>query len=142
KAAKLPRSRLFLWRNPGPGPDIVVFLGEAQPPTGKLALCDRLLQTARDLGVRRVLTFAATVSDGSPELPPQAFGVAADPVSLDDLRRHGVPILSAAEIGGLNGVLLAAAAEAGLPAVGLLGETPGLVVQLPYAGAAAAVLRA
>ena len=50
RAARLPRSRLFLWRNPAGGREIVVFLGEAQPPTGKMALCQRLLTECRALG--------------------------------------------------------------------------------------------
>ncbi len=141
RAARLPRSRLFLWRNPRPGRDIVVFLGEAQPPTGKLALCARLLNAARGLGVRRVFTFAASVTDMHPNAPSRVFGVASDALSLDELRRHEVAIHREGRIGGLNGVLLAAAAEAGLPATGLLGEMPALAAQLPYASASAAVLR-
>ncbi|MBI3287939.1 MAG: PAC2 family protein, partial [Elusimicrobia bacterium] len=38
-------------------------------------------------------------------------------------------------------VLLAAAAEQGLPGVGLLGEMPAIAPQLPYPSASAAVLR-
>lgn len=142
RAARLPRSRLFLWRNPVPGKDIVVFLGEAQPPIGKLALCARLVSAARGLGVTRVFTFAASVTDMEPAAPSRVFGVASDEERLAELRRRGVAIHAEGRIGGLNGVLLAAAGEAGLPAVGLLGEMPALAAQVPYASASAAVLRA
>lgn len=139
---RLPRSRLFLWRRPRRGgPDILVFLGDAQPAMGKTALCDRLLWMARKLRVRRVFSFAATVSDMDPQAPSRTFGIATDPATRDELRLQGVPINSDGQIGGLNGLLLAAAAEVGLPGVGLLGETPGLAVHLPYASAAASVLR-
>lgn len=140
-AARLPRSRLFLAEDAAPGRDIVVFLGEAQPPTGKFALSRRLLAAARDLGVTRVFCFAGWVSDMEPTTRSRVHGVATDVAGLRDLRRQGVSVVSSGRITGLNGVLLAAAAEQGLPGVGLLGEMPGLAYQLPYPSASAAVLR-
>src|SRR6185369_4630120 len=74
-AAKLPRSRLFLWRNPCRGRDIVVFLGEAQPPTGKLALCQRLLSAGQALNVRRMVTFSALATGMDPAGNPRTFGI-------------------------------------------------------------------
>lgn len=140
-AARLPRSRLFLWRNPDGGREIVVFLGEAQPPTGKLALSQRLLAESRALGVSRVFTFSAMATDMEPSGASQTYGIASDSSTLADLRRHGVSVLAEGEITGLNGLTLAAAAEAGLPAVGLLGEMPAIAPQLPCPNAAVAVLR-
>jgi hypothetical protein len=140
-AAKLPRSRLFLWRNPAGSPDIVLFLGEAQPPTGKLALCQRLVAEGRKLGVSRFFTFSSMVLDIPPSARSRTLAVASDALSLGELQRHEVAVLAEGRIGGLNGVALAAAAEAGLPAVGLLGEVPAFAPQLPYPSAAAAVLR-
>ncbi len=141
-AARLPRSRLFLAENAAPNRDIVVFLGEAQPPTGKFALSQKLITAARDLGVTRVFCFAGWVSDMKPSTLSRVHGVATDQNGLRDLRRQGVEVVSSGRISGLNGVLLAAAAEQGLPGVGLLGEMPGVAYQLPYPSAAAAVLRA
>jgi uncharacterized protein len=141
-AARLPRSRLFLWRNPAGGREIVVFLGEAQPPTGKLALSQRLLSECLALGVSRVFTFSAMATDMDPSSRSRTFGIASDAGTLDDLKRHGVAVLDEGWISGLNGVALAAAAEAGLPAVGLLGEMPAIASQLPCPNAAASVLRA
>ncbi|MCR4296421.1 MAG: PAC2 family protein [Elusimicrobia bacterium] len=140
-AARLPRSRLFLAEDAAPGLDIVVFLGEAQPPTGKFALSRRLLAEARNLGVTRVFCFAGWVSDMEPTTHSRVHGVSTDENGLRDLRRQGVSVVSSGRITGLNGVLLAAAAEQGLPGVGLLGEMPGLAYQLPYPSASAAVLR-
>lgn len=140
-AARLPRSRLFLAEDAAPGLDVVVFLGEAQPPTGKFALSRRLLAEARNLGVTRVFCFAGWVSDMEPTTRSRVHGVSTDEDGLRDLRRQGVSVVSSGRITGLNGVLLAAAAEQGLPGVGLLGEMPGLAYQLPYPSASAAVLR-
>ncbi len=141
RAARLPRSRLFLWRNPKGGRDIVVFLGEAQPPSGKLALCERLIAAARALGVKKVFTFSAMATEMTPASPSRIFGVASDASTLAELRRHDVAIMGQGRIAGLNGVALAAAAEAGLPAVGLLGEMPGVAPDLPCPNASAAVLK-
>ena len=140
-AARLPRSRLFLWRNPAGGREIIVFLGEAQPPTGKLALCQRLMTECRALGVTRVFTFSAIATDMDPSGHSRTFGIASDAAALLELARHGVASLPEGSIGGLNGVALAAAAEAGLPAVGLLSEIPALAAQLSYPSASASVLR-
>lgn len=140
-AARLPRSRLFLAEDAAPGLDIVIFLGEAQPPTGKFALSRRLLAAARNLGVTRVFCFAGWVSDMEPTKTSRVHGVSTDENGLRDLRRQGVSVVGSGRITGLNGVLLAAAAEQGLPGVGLLGEMPGLAYQLPYPSASAAVLR-
>jgi len=140
-ASRLPRSRLFLWRNPSGGRDIIVFLGEAQPPTGKLALCEWLLAEGRALGVSRFFTFSAITTDMKPSSTSRSFGVASDAASLQELKSLEVAILAEGNISGLNGVALAAAAEAGIPSMGILGEMPALASQLPYPNASAAVLR-
>ena len=49
-------------------------------------------------------------------------------------------ILEDGHIGGLNGVLLGAAAESGLRGACLLGEMPHIFTQLPYPKAAPAIL--
>src|SRR3954454_16803024 len=59
RAGRLPRSRFFVWRDPDGRHDLVVFIGEAQPPLGKFTFCRWLLEYVRGLGVERVFTFAA-----------------------------------------------------------------------------------
>jgi hypothetical protein len=140
-AGRLPRSRLFLWSNPAGGREIIVFLGEAQPPTGKLALCQRLMAESRALGVTHVFTFSAIATDMDPSSRSRTYAIASDSGTLDELKRHDVAFLPEGVIGGLNGVALAAAAEAGLPAVGLLAEIPALAANLSYPNASASVLR-
>lgn len=141
RAERLPRSRLFLAEEAAPGFDVLAFLGEAQPPTGKFALCRRLLDKAAELGATRVCGFAAWVTGPEPMETPSVHGVATDARGLEELRALGVAAMTEGRIGGLNGVLLAAAAERGLRGVGLLGEMPSLLPDLPYPAASAAVLR-
>src|SRR5438874_11286 len=59
RTGRLPRSRFFAWNDPQGRHDILVFIGEAQPPVGKAAFCRRLIAFAREMGVERVFTFAA-----------------------------------------------------------------------------------
>ncbi len=140
RTGRLPRSRLFLWRDPAGGHDIVIFIGEAQPPIGKYAFCHRLIEFARELGVERVVTFAAMATEMRPEHPSRVFGAAADEESLAELKRLEVEILEEGNIGGLNGVLLGVAAESELRGACLLGEIPQVFAQLPFPKASLAVL--
>ncbi len=140
RTGRLPRSRLFLWRDPAERHDIVIFIGEAQPPVGKYAFCRRLVEFARELGVERVFTFAAMATEMRPEHRSRVFGAAADGESLAELKRLEMEILEEGQIGGLNGVLLGVAAESELRGACLLGEIPHVFAQLPYPKAALAVL--
>lgn len=137
---RLPRSRLFVWPDPAGKRDIIVFIGEAQPPTGKYAFCQRLIDFAKQLGVRRVFTFAAMATQMHPEQPSRVFGAATDEERLKELTQLELELVEDGHIGGLNGVLLAAAAEQGLTGTCLLGEMPHIFAQLPFPKASLAVL--
>jgi proteasome assembly chaperone (PAC2) family protein len=142
RAARLPRNRVFVWRDPRGRHDILVFIGEAQPPRGKLAFCRSLVDFAKRLGVRRVFTFAAMATAMHPEHDSRVFGAATDGHGLAELKRLELEPLEDGHIGGLNGVLLGIAAEAGLPGACLLGEMPHIFAQLPFPKASMAVLNA
>jgi hypothetical protein len=138
---RLPRSRLFVWTDPQQKHDIIVFIGEAQPPSGKYAFCRRLIEFVRELGVERVFTFAAMATQMHPEHNSRVFGAATDDESLAELKRLELELLEDGHIGGLNGILLGAAAEMGLRGACLLGEMPHIFAPLPFPKASLAVLR-
>lgn len=140
QAGVRPRNRFFVWTDPNKKHDIVVFIGEAQPPIGKFAFCRRLLDYAHELGVERVFTFAAMATQMHPEHRARIFGAATDAESLAELKRLELEILQDGHIGGLNGVLLGAAAEKGLRGACLLGEMPHFFSQLPFPKASLAIL--
>ncbi len=135
-----PRNRFFAWTDPEKKHDLVVFLGEAQPPAGKYAFCRKIIEFARQLGVERIFTFAAMATQMHPEHRCRVFGAATDEDSLAELKRLELEILRDGHIGGLNGVLLGAAAEAGLRGACLLGEMPHIFSQLPFPKASLAIL--
>ena len=140
QTGRRPRNRLFLWKAPPQKHDLVVFLGEAQPPIGKYAFCRQLLNHARQLGVERIFTFAAMATQMHPEHRSRIFGAATDRDSLEELKRLELEILQDGQIGGLNGVLLGAVAEEGLRGACLLGEMPHIFSQLPFPKASLAIL--
>jgi proteasome assembly chaperone (PAC2) family protein len=135
-----PRNRFFVWADPKHKHDIVVFMGEAQPPVGKYHFCNKLIEYARELGVERVFTFAAMATQMRPEDRSRVFAAATDQRNLEELRRLELQVLEDGNIGGLNGVLIGAAAEGGLPGDCLLGEMPHIFHQLPFPKASLAIL--
>jgi proteasome assembly chaperone (PAC2) family protein len=136
-----PRSRLFVWKAPEGKRDVIVFIGEAQPPLGKYAFCEKLIDFARDQGVERLFTFAAMATEMHPEHESRVFAAATDTDALQELDRPEVRMLEEGHIGGLNGVLLAAAADKGMQGVCLLGEMPHIFAQIPFPKASMAVLK-
>jgi proteasome assembly chaperone (PAC2) family protein len=140
QTGRWPRNRFFAWKDPNGRHDLVVFLGEAQPPMGKYPFCRQLLAYARDIGVERVFTFAAMATQMHPEHPSRVFGAATDQENLEQLKRLELEILQDGQISGLNGVLLGAASEGGLRGACLLGEMPHIFAQLPFPKASLAIL--
>jgi len=140
QAGRLPRNRFFVWTDPKEKHDLVVFLGEAQPPLGKYAFCRKLIAYAREVGVERVFTFAAMATQMHPEHRARIFGAATDQEGLEELKRLELEVLEDGHIGGLNGVLLGAAVESGLRGTCLLGEMPHIFSQLPFPKASLAIL--
>jgi proteasome assembly chaperone (PAC2) family protein len=140
QTGRRPRNRFFVWIDPAHKHDLVVFLGEAQPPLGKYPFCRQLIAYAQELGVERVFTFAAMATQMHPEHPSRVFGAATDAESLEELKRLELEVLREGQIGGLNGVLLGAAVEAGLRGACLLGEMPHIFAQLPFPKASLAIL--
>ncbi|MGA1780114.1 MAG: PAC2 family protein [Planctomycetota bacterium] len=141
RVGSLPRSTFHLWENPGSGPDLLFFTGEAQPGSRGLEFCQRILEVAREYRVSRVFTFAAMATPIQPGGAPRVFAVAHDEALLVDLRTAPVELLREGQIHGLNGVLLAAAAEFGVGGICLLGEMPFFAVAVPNPSASLAVVR-
>lgn len=141
RPARLPRSRLFLWRDPQQQRDLVLFLGEAQPPSGKRAFCQGLIDLAKKLQVERIFTFAAMATQMHPEHASRVFVAATDQETLDEFSDPRLEVLDEGRIGGLNGVLLGEVADAGLHGLCLLGEMPHIFARFPFPGGTLAVLK-
>ena len=136
-----PRNRFFVWKDPHQKHDLVVFLGEAQPPIGRYAFCKQLVGYAQQLGVERVFTFAAMATQMHPEHDSSVFVAATDQETLDELQGIELVLLEDGNIGGLNGVLLGVAKESEMHGACLLGEMPHIFSQLPFPKASLAILK-
>lgn len=139
---RTPKSSFFGWKSPADGRDLVIFVGEAQPANRGFEFCGRLLDHAIGFGVKRIFTFAAMATPMHPSADAKVFAVANERPLLEEVRSfEGVTILGEGEISGMNGVLLAAAAERSLPGTCLLGELPFFAIGVPNPKASLAVLR-
>jgi len=135
-----PRGLFFRWHNTAGGRDLVVFLGEAQPTSGSYAYAHELLDAAEPMEIERVVTFASLASVMHPSADAHVVGMATDAQALDELRRAEVTPMDDGQIGGLNGLLLAAAGERGLSGMCLLASIPFFAVNVPNPKAARSAL--
>jgi uncharacterized protein len=138
---RLPQSVFYRAADPAAGGPLV-FLSESQPSEDAYGYAHRLLEQAITLGADRVVTFASMATQLHPASTPRIFGAVTQPDMLPDLQKAGVQPLQEGQIGGLNGVILGAAAARGLPGVCLLGEIPYFAAGVPNPKAAMAVLKA
>ena len=77
-----------------------------------------------------------------PDHDCRVFAAGTDEASVRELDDPALHLLDEGQIGGLNGVLLGAAADKGMQGMCLLGEMPHLFTQLPFPKASLAVLKA
>jgi hypothetical protein len=89
----LPRSRFFVWHDPQGKRDIVVFIGEAQPPREKYALCRKLVAYAKELGAERVFTFAAVATQMHRDRDSRVFAATTQADGLDELKEMKLELL-------------------------------------------------
>lgn len=141
-AGRLPRSRLFLWRDPEERHDLILFVGEAQPVAKGDAFCEKLIARAQAIGAQRVFTFAAMGTSMELDAESRVFAAAIDRETLQTFERKDLHILRKGTITGLNGVLLGVAAQQGMKGGCLLGEMSDIFPHFPFPKAAVAVLRA
>jgi proteasome assembly chaperone (PAC2) family protein len=138
----MPRTLLSVRRGSNGERDLLILESERQPESRAHRFCERVLGIAQELGVVRVFTFAAMAMPTPPDAPSRVFGAATDVALANELRGFGVELLPEGEIGGMNGVLLATAAERSLPGASLLGEFPFFASGVPNPKASASILRA
>ena len=144
---RLPRGRLFRWlAGPNEGElarkELIVYLGEAQPSNNLWSYAHDLIDAASQMGATRVATFASMASQLHPSQDPHVWGVVTRKDLLEQLQKLEVAPLEAGQVSGLNGVLLGAAADRGIPGVCLLGEIPFFAAGVPNPKAAKHVLSA
>ncbi|MEX0742552.1 MAG: PAC2 family protein, partial [Phycisphaeraceae bacterium] len=135
-----PRCPVFLWKDPQQRHDLVLLLGEAQPQLGGYQLCEQIVEQAKQWHIARVFTFAAMATQMQPGDAARVFGGVSTEPLLEQLTRYGVLPITGGQIGGMNGLMLVAAQQRNIEAVGLLGELPYFATQVPNPRASSVVL--
>lgn len=137
---RYPKNQFFAWRNPGGGSDLLVFMGEAQPPHGRYNFCRKLIEYAQTKGISQVLTFAAMASPIGLEDQCRVVAAATDESTRDQMVENDVNLLASGSISGMNGIMLGVAAERKLAGGCLLGEMPHTFINVPFPKASLAIL--
>lgn len=136
---EFPESKFYFWRSGGEA-DLIIFVGEAQPPMKSYRLANLVLEVAQRLKAKRVYTFAAAPTHVHHTRRPKTLGATTHPHLMEELRRNNVTPMAAGSISGLNGLLLGVAKERGMEGICLLGEIPVYTAQIPNPRSSKAVL--
>ena len=120
---ELPDNSLYVLRGKGER-DIIIFIGEAQPPMNDHKLANVILDTAQRFGVERIYTFAATPNHIYHTKTPRVLAATTRPGLVPELKEYDVTLLREGTISGMNGLLLGYARRRDMDGVCLLGEIP------------------
>ncbi len=128
------------------GPDLIVFIGEDQPSTGKeFPVAWLVTDVALRMGVAAIYTAAAMVTSITHKEDSRVWICSTSTETLEEALEAdgGVETVKLEEgtIGGLNGILLGIARMRGLQGTCLLGEIPYYATNIENPKASAAILR-
>ncbi len=142
EAPRFPQSRFYYWKNENGADDIILFIGEQQPPAKGYELANAVLDVGVKFTTKRVYTFAAALTRIHHTEQPRAWGAATNQEVAESLRRYDLVQKGNLQIAGLNGLLLGVAKERNIDGVCLLGEVPMYATKIQNPIAALAILKA
>lgn len=123
-------------------PDIILFMGEAQPPLEHAEeLSVAIINFVKKYKAKFLFTFAAKPEAIDHKASSSVKGVATDEETLKDFNKLGAKSLTEGQISGLNGLILGIAKKLGFKGVCLLGEIPFYTVQIENPKASASILK-
>ena len=135
-----PQSKFYYWVRGKAGPDLIIFIGEAQPSSQSYEYANIVLDLAQRFGVKKVYTFAAALISHFAE-NPRVWAAATDKRLLRELEGRGLVLKSDFYVAGMNGLLLSVAKERNMKGICLLGETPRYLGEVGNPAASHAVLK-
>jgi proteasome assembly chaperone (PAC2) family protein len=138
---QFPESIFFYWKNRKKGSDLILFIGEDQPPSKGYEMAHCVLDVAERFDVRRVYCCAAALTRIHHTEQSGVWGVATSLEVLQDLRQYNLVQRGNLQIAGLNGLLMGVAKERGIEGACLLGEVPAYASRMQNPMAALAVLK-
>ena len=141
EAPQFPRSEFHYWKNKGGGSDIILFIGEDQPPAKGYELANCVLDVGVRFQAQRIYTCAAALTRIHHTEEPRVWGVATSQPVAEELKRQDLVQGGNLHIAGLNGLLLGRAKERNIEGVCLLGEVPMYATRIQNPMAALAILK-
>ena len=124
------------------GPDIIMFLGEAQPPLEYAeSLSTAIIKFAKKYKVKKVFTFAAKPEAIDHKIKPVIWKTATHEELSKELDVFKLKTLTEGQISGLNGIILGVAKNNSIKGACLLAEIPFYTVQIENPKASAAILK-
>jgi proteasome assembly chaperone (PAC2) family protein len=133
-----PENSFWVAPVPGAEGDLVMLQG-VEPSLHWRRFTDDVITTARDLGVRMVITLGALLADVPHSRPVGITGITSDQALVE---RLGFEPPTYEGPTGIVGVLQRVCADAGLPAVSLWASVPHYVAASPNPKVALALVRA
>ena len=133
---QLPKSgagKFYFYKNKNAANDIILFISDAQPLLEHAYdYCKRILSLGKELGVKRILTFAAMPQAIDHATTPEVWFSVTHKKIIEELEalKIGLKLLAAGQVSGLNGLLLGIAKESGFEGICLLGEIPLFTIQI------------
>jgi proteasome assembly chaperone (PAC2) family protein len=142
EAPQFPRSKFFYRKNDKKGgSDLVLFMGDDQPPAKGYDLANAVLDVALRFHVQRVYTCAAALTRIHHTEQPKVWGVGTNQLMVQELKKLNLKQKGNLQIAGLNGLLLGVAKEREIDGMCLLGEVPMYASRMPNPMAALAVIK-
>ncbi|MFC1974685.1 PAC2 family protein [Chloroflexota bacterium] len=141
EAPQFPQSKLYYWKNKGEGSDIILFIGDDQPPSKAYELANCVIDVGLAFQAKRIYTCAAALTRIHHTEQPNAWGVATSQQVAEDLKKYDLVQKGNLHISGLNGLLLGVAKERDIDGVCLLGEVPMYATRMQNPMAALAILQ-
>ncbi len=136
-----PPAGLFYYYKGREGPDIVIFLGHAQPPLEHAEeLSEAVVDFIKKYKPKLVLTFAAKPESIDHKQNPLVWLAATHQVVLNKFKKTKTKVLKKGHISGLNGIILGVAKKKGFRGACFLAEIPFYTLQIENPKAAAAIL--
>jgi hypothetical protein len=111
--------------------DLILFLGEAQPPLERgEELARTIIEYVKKFKVQFIYCFAAKPEPIDHKSEAKVWMVATHREILERFKQYNLKVLSEGQISGLNGVILGVAKRYKIKGVCFLGEIPFYTVQI------------
>ena len=123
-------------------PDLLLFVGEAQPPLEKgEELARVIIEYAKKFKPQMIISFAAKPEAIDHKSEPSLWVVATHSQLLEMFKDFDIKVLPQGQISGLNGLILGVAKQFKLKGVCLLAEIPIYAVQIENPKASGKILK-